>query len=301
MSTFGLPSNPECPVHIPNDLTKEQLLNFPAFKNWISNLQHSLSLQKKPDHTFHQSPYKLRKIDVQSCDFFGGERLGFVKLQAEVTNDNGEYLPGAVFLRGGSVGMLLILQPDDVPEGTEEDKYVILTVQPRIAAGSLALTELPAGMLDDSGKFAGKAAAEIEEETGLKVAENELIDMTSLALPSTEETTGETLHKAMYPSAGGCDEFIPLFLHERRVKRKTLDEWTGKLTGLRDHGEKITLKLVPLEDLYSEGGRDAKALGAWALYRALREKGKLHTAKATCRMKPKLVSALWDGNRSWTF
>jgi hypothetical protein len=41
-----------------------------------------------------------------------------------------------------------------------------------------------------------------------------------------------------------------------------LDEWTGKLTGLRDEGEKITLKLVRLEDLWWEGARDAKALRA---------------------------------------
>lgn len=130
-------------------------------------------------------------------------------------------------------------------------------------------------MLDDSGTFVGGAAKEIEEETGMKVPEDQLIDLTALALPSTEDNTGETLHKAMYPSAGGCDEFIPLFLHQRRVKRETLKEWQGKLTGIRDHEEKITLKLVRLEDLWKEGGRDAKALGAWAIYEGLRKEGKL--------------------------
>lgn len=130
-------------------------------------------------------------------------------------------------------------------------------------------------MLDDSGTFVGGAAKEIEEETGMKVPEDQLIDLTALALPSTEDNTGETLQKAMYPSAGGCDEFIPLFLHQRRVKRETLKEWQGKLTGIRDHGEKITLKLVRLEDLWKEGGRDAKALGAWAIYEGLRKEGKL--------------------------
>ncbi|KAF2144186.1 uncharacterized protein K452DRAFT_246422 [Aplosporella prunicola CBS 121167] len=277
MSTFTLPnSSPECPVNLTSDITKDQLLSFPAFKNWMSTLQHSLQAQQNKNHTFHAAPYKLRKIDVQACDWFGGgKKLGFVKLTAEVTNDEGEYLPGSVFLRGGSVGMLLILQPDDVPENTEKDKYVILTLQPRIPAGSLALAELPAGMLDDSGTFAGGAAKEIEEETGLKVPEDQLINLTELALPSSEDSTGERLQKAMYPSAGGCDEFIPLFLHQRRVKRDTLEDWQGKLTGLREHGEKITLKLVRLEDLWKEGGRDAKALGAWGLYDGLRREGKL--------------------------
>ena len=75
--------------------------------------------------------------------------------------------------------MLLILQPDDVPSNSEDEKHVILTLQPRIPAGSLSLAELPAGMLDDAGTFAGGAAKEIEEETGLQVPANELINMST--------------------------------------------------------------------------------------------------------------------------
>ena len=108
MSTFTLPdSHPEVPVHLISDLNKDQLLSFPAFKNWISTLKHSLALQKNKSHTFHSSPYQLRKIDIQSVDFFGGGRLGFLKLKAEISNNNGESLPGSVFLRGGSVGMMV--------------------------------------------------------------------------------------------------------------------------------------------------------------------------------------------------
>ncbi|KAK7519751.1 NUDIX family hydrolase [Phyllosticta citriasiana] len=294
MSTFTLPnSTPSCPVHLPPDLTRDALLSFPAFKNWIATLQRSLALQRHKQHTFHTSPYALRRIDVQACDWFGGgegKRLGFVKLKADVSNEAGEALPGSVFLRGGSVGMLLILQPTDVPADSEKDKFVILTIQPRVPAGSLAFAELPAGMLDDSGTFAGGAAKEIQEETGLRVADDQLTDLTALALadvpvcPATTITTttkpdgdalDEQLTPAMYPSAGSCDEFIPLFLHERRVERAELQTWQGRLTGLREHGEKITLKLVRLEELWRWGGRDSKALGAWALYEGLRREARL--------------------------
>lgn len=100
MCTFTLPnSKPEVPVHLTSDLSQEQLLSFPAFKTWISTLQHSLSTQQNKSHTFHSAPYKLRNIDIQSVDFFGGERVGFIKLKAEVSNDNGELLPGSVFVR----------------------------------------------------------------------------------------------------------------------------------------------------------------------------------------------------------
>ena len=169
--------------------------------------------------------------------------------------------------------MMVVLQPDDLPVGSQEEKHVLLTVQARIAAGGLRFVELPAGMVDD-GTFKGAAANEIEEELGLKIPEDELVNMTELALPERKEGEDE-LPRGMFPSPGGCDEFIPIFLHEKRVPRGTLREWTGKLTGLRDEGEKITLKLVRLEDLWCEGARDAKALGAWALWEGLKRCGKL--------------------------
>ena len=110
MSTFVLPGfEPECPVHLTSDLSEDQLLSFPAFKNWTGTLKQSLKQQENKSHTFHDAPYKLRSIDIQSVDFFGKskDRIGFIKLTAQVTNDNDEYLPGSVFLRGGSVAMLV--------------------------------------------------------------------------------------------------------------------------------------------------------------------------------------------------
>ena len=100
MSTFNLPNTkPDVPVHLTLDLSQEQLLSFPAFKTWVSTLQHSLSTQQNKSHTFYSAPYKLRNIEIQAVDFFGRERIGFIKLKAEVSNDKGEKLPGSVFVR----------------------------------------------------------------------------------------------------------------------------------------------------------------------------------------------------------
>ncbi|KAK4503150.1 hypothetical protein PRZ48_006578 [Zasmidium cellare] len=277
MSTFTLANtNPPCEVSLPQDLTKDQLLAFPAFKAWSKTIFRSLSLQSRPKHEFHKTPFQLKKITVQSADWFGhGEkrRLGFLKLQTTVENENGEWLPGAVFMRGGAVGMLLILQPDDVPRENEEEKYVILTTQPRIAAGSLSFTEIPAGMLDDEGTFSGGAAREIKEETGLEVDASELLDMTALAMDG--EQKDEVIAKGSFSSPGGCDEYIPLFLYQKRLPRSELDKFRGKLTGLRDEGERITLKVIKLHDLWKEGSRDGKTLAALALYEGLRREGKI--------------------------
>lgn len=114
MVTFTIPSSgdavdaSELTVNsTPENLSREQLLAFPAFKIWLSTLQRSLARQKNPSHEFHKNPYVLRGIEIQAVDFFRGGRLGFVKLRADVSNQDGESLPGSVFLRGGSVGILV--------------------------------------------------------------------------------------------------------------------------------------------------------------------------------------------------
>lgn len=171
--------------------------------------------------------------------------------------------------------MLLVLQPDDVPEGSEQDKHVILTVQPRIAAGSLAFAEIPAGMLDDAGSFAGGAAKEIEEETGLVVRTEELVDLTALALQGGQSHGEELLQEGVYTTPGVCDEFVPVFLYEKRIPREELEGFRGRLTGLREEGEKITLMVVRLEEVWRVAGRDAKTLAAWGLYVGLKGEGKI--------------------------
>ncbi|KAK5941938.1 hypothetical protein PMZ80_005889 [Knufia obscura] len=262
-------------IHLPSDLEENQLANFPAYKTWFSALTKSLNAQSSPKHIFHESPYKLRSIAVQSVDRFGGGRLGFLKFKADVRTDDGETLPASVFMRGGSVAMLLVLKPDDAK--TDDEEFAILTTQPRIPAGTFSFIEIPAGMLDDSGTFSGAAAKEIEEETGLTIEENELINMTQLALQSEESIEGEeqVLQDAVYPSPGGSDEFIPIFLARKTMPRSQIEEMQGKLTGLRDHGEKISLKIVKLKDVWKAAGRDAKTLSAICIYDGLRREGKL--------------------------
>ena len=249
-------------------------------QTWLQTLTRSLALQSNKTHPFHKDPYALRSVTVQSHDRFG-PKLGFLKLTALVANAAGEKLPGAALLRGPSVAMLFLLVPDDVdavPDSSDGERYAVLTVQPRVPAGSLAMVELPAGMVD-GGTFVGAAAREIQEELGVEIREDELVCLSEMARPRGErkgEGEGmEGLPLAMYPSPGGCDEHVSIFMHERKVPRGQLEGWTGRLTGLRDDGEKITLKLVPMRELWREGSRDGKCLAAVALWENLRREGKL--------------------------
>lgn len=265
------------PIDLPETIGLEELEGWTPFLNWKKTLHENLDLQKSQQHAFHDHPYSLRKIEVQSVDRFGS-KIGFVKINATIERDelpgdkkgskdpkpkSAQFLPGISFLRGDSVAILMILRPRD----SLTERYVVLTEQPRIPAGSLAFLEIPAGMIERE-TWIGAAAKEVEEETGFKIPKNELVNMTELALQNSEH--GETnLQNAMYPSPGGCDESIALFLWEKEMDRQEIEDLRGKLTGLRKQDEMITLRVKPYEDLWKEGARDAKTLAAWALYEGL--------------------------------
>lgn len=287
MSTFMLDGFQEpVEVSLPSNITKDQLLNFPAFKVWKNALQKNLALQSDPRHAFHDPPkrYTLRSILVQSVDWFGKSKIGFVKLKAVLRNsDPNHELPGIAFLRGGSVAMLMILRPKD----SRDERLVVMTEQPRVPAGSLAFLEIPAGMLDDSDTFSGAAAKEIFQETGFQIPKSELIDLTELALQDSRILESESLRQAMYPSPGGSDEFIPIFLWEKELDRQEIEDLRGKLTGERRQGELITLRLCDYEDLWREGARDAKTLAAWALYEGLNRAGVIQQELKNRRKKPR--------------
>jgi 8-oxo-dGTP pyrophosphatase MutT (NUDIX family) len=258
--------SPAVPVRLTADITQEQLLAFRPFNNWLSTLKSSLSRQKSSAHLSDTSPYALRSITIQSVDWFG-PRVGFIKLSAEVRNERNQFLPGIVFLRGGSVAVLMILRPND----SDTERWAIMVEQPRIPAGSLSFREIPAGMLDGDNTFAGTAAREIKEETGFEIKQNELVDLTVLALEGTKVT--ESLQNGMYPSPGGSDEFVGIFLWEKVLHRMEIEDLKDKLSGLRGQGEMNSLRLVDYEELWRFASRDSKTMTACYLYERLRRIG----------------------------
>nr|KAJ3421366.1 hypothetical protein HK105_003757 [Polyrhizophydium stewartii] len=202
-----------------------------------------------------------------------GRRIGFVKFTAGIRwAEDGKPLPGIVFCRGGAVAVLLIVRPSDAAAavadqgGNDDDSWVVLTVQPRLPVALLEDPALPAGMLDGDSNFAGVAAKELEEECGIRMTAEDLVDLTSFRTLDEGDDEGAGVDETgLFPSAGGCDEFIRLFLCEKRLPLAQIRELEGREAGLRDEGERIRVKLVRLRDLW-RSTRDMKALAALALY-----------------------------------
>ncbi|KAJ1672658.1 hypothetical protein EV182_006753, partial [Spiromyces aspiralis] len=171
---------------LPPGVSLQDVRNFPPFDNWCKKLDTQLC-------TFHND-IQINAIRVTSLTLFKSNKIGFINFAVDASwkDDAHASIPGQVFMRGGSVAILLIVRPEtSLPSGDSStpkytpsylDKtgHVVLTVQPRLPIANLSMSELPAGMLDDSKQFAGKAAQEIEEETGIKINEDDMVDMTSL-------------------------------------------------------------------------------------------------------------------------
>ncbi len=185
--------------------------------------------------------FTIKKIDVQAADkrFDGG--LLFAKIKAEVVDENGDFVPGSVFLRGDAVAMLVILNDG-------ENKWAVLTCQQRFPVGIYESVEIPAGMMDDNGDFAGTAAREIEEETGLIIKKEFLVFLEEIVV-----------------SGGGSDERIQLFACEISKSKEEINELHGKVTGAVHENERIKLMIVPFNEL-PQHTTDPKTLLAYGFY-----------------------------------
>ena len=162
-------------------------------------------------------------------------------------------LPGICFLRGNAVAILVALFCDD------GRVYSLLTDQPRVPLGMASVLELPAGMLDnDAHSVTGIAVQEMREECGITVRDTDFVDLTELACQEAV-AAGNLPIPALSPSGGACDEMLRYLYLEKSVTTAELEEMKGRLHGLRDHGEYITLTVVPMEDLWKISG-DTKAM-----------------------------------------
>ncbi|MBU6450958.1 MAG: NUDIX domain-containing protein [Cyanobacteria bacterium REEB67] len=207
------------------------------FKNWVESID--------------DSKFVIKGIELQSVDMFGPKQniVGFVKFVADVVDLDGEPQHGIIFMRGGAVGMLVIINK----------KHVVVTVQPRLATGSFGFIELAAGMLDGSGNFAGVAAKEIEEELGLKIPADKLTDLGAVSGSSD----------GFFLSPGGCDETMRLFCIEIEISDDELAAMEGKCTGVIEEHEQIALKIIPYDELWKLP--DAKSAVAYLYYEKLKE------------------------------
>ncbi|XP_006396823.2 nudix hydrolase 14, chloroplastic [Eutrema salsugineum] len=253
--SIELPSQPTEPVLVAaaagvSSSDFRNAIDSSMFKNWLRNLESETGILADGTVT-------LKQVLIQGVDMFG-KRIGFLKFKADIFDkETNQKVPGIVFARGPAVAVLILLESNG-------ETYAVLTEQVRVPTGKIVL-ELPAGMLDDDeGDFVGTAVREVEEEIGIKLKKEDMVDLTAFLDPSTG-------HR-VFPSPGGCDEEMSVFLYRRQVEQETIRQLQGKETGLREHGEFIKVRLVPYRELWRKTA-DAKVLISIGLYEMAQREG----------------------------
>ena len=216
---------------------KSDLLSTPMVRRWIDAMAERFSVSR---------------VAIVSVDwtFRRPRRALFVKLRADARDRVGRPLNGIVLLRGDAVGILVVLRVEG-----EAEPRLLLVRQARVPAAEPALAEIPAGMMDHGSENPlDVAVRELEEETGLKAAPSEMVDL----LPNHPD--------GYLSSVGLMDERLFLYAWEKSVTRAELEEICRGEHGEGEENEFIALETVPA----SRGAelRDGKSLTAWLLWRA---------------------------------
>ena len=209
--------------HFPFEQSCNFLRAFVPFQEWLKKAHAAFGEGFRVVRVLSIYPFASTSTDDPKVKH--PRPIGFAFVDADIFV-NGKPVPGAGFLRGGSVAILPVLKAQETGE-----EFTLLTCQARVPKAEKRARESPAGMLDGvKKKFAGVAAKEMEEETGLIFAEEEL------------EYLG-----IMDPSMGGCDEDIRMFRGVKVMPAANIAELKGKLTGA-DENEAIVLEVLPMAD-----------------------------------------------------
>jgi 8-oxo-dGTP pyrophosphatase MutT (NUDIX family) len=170
--------------------------------------------------------------EVKGMDLFPGPRIGFMEMDVRY-QVSGNSHSERVILSGCSVSMVVLVRCIDDPV-----LYTIIVRQPRIGRGIISY-EFPAGFVDDSRDFREAAVRELQEECGVSVSPDELIDLGELL-------TGEGHQLLPFPEVFG--EKTSAYLLILTKTREEIAAMDGQLGGVDDE-EQIFLQLIPFNDV----------------------------------------------------
>ena len=116
-------------------------------------------------------------------------------------------------------------------------------------------------MLDSEEEYRNPSRAAkkvLEEECGITVAAEELVDLTDLAC---QEATvmGHLPYPGVAPSGGTCDEFVRYFYVEKTVTLEQLKGLDKKLVASKEFSTAHVLTVVPMEKVWKVSG-DSKTM-----------------------------------------
>ena len=203
-----------------------------------------------------ESGCTIQKIEPVSLLYKKNGELLFALLDTDIRSPEGYKLPHIVFIRGDACLIVTLVRNRD----TGEERFLMVR-QRRVGNGSYSL-EFPAGMLDkDVDDPIGVAARELTEETGIKVATNDLFPLCD---------------RKLFSSVGASDEGIYYYgciMELDDAAWRSLAEGSkGREAGNPSEEEHISVALMSRKEAEKEATSLQVHLGFY-LFEAYRSKG----------------------------
>ena len=218
----------------------------------ISKSIHITSWSKMIDHSI-----KIGSFDIKSVDIFPGDRIGFIEADINYTSNNINNSE-RIILVGGSASIVVLIICEET-----KDIYTVLVKQPRIGSGGLQY-EFPAGLADDSTDFRMTAVRELEEECGIIVDKESIVNLSELINGSDEK---------YFTHAHNFYEEVSFYLAVKTMKMSEIKGLDGRYGGV-DEEEQITNHIFLFDDIlnFSE---DPATISIMFLIKKLIKKGKI--------------------------
>ncbi|MEO0897221.1 MAG: NUDIX domain-containing protein [Bacteroidota bacterium] len=194
---------------------QEALTNSSKFKLWKRNLE-------KNGLDIHGMEEKYSRI------WRNGEVL-FSLVLLDASPPEGKKIPPVCFLKGEVCCIMVIL----IDEATGE-KFNLLVKQRRICHGGFVYEQV-AGLVDEGEQPLEVAVREVEEETGLKVKPEQVIQLNE---------------EPYYPSTGTSDEAMYYFYCELTMPKDQIIALGGQETGLASEHEQIFTHLATIPEAF---------------------------------------------------
>jgi len=213
---------------------------------------------EKVSRVFGSRRIDLLGLEIQSIDFID-QRVDSIKLKVEsvLKDDETEIKDGEMteicWLRDFSVGILIEL--DCVEDDTI---WSVLVDQPRMNIGAVSALELPVGHVDvDGDSVVGREITEVENSTGLTMKLSQLENLSKLAYENCSIYNASGL----CPALGNCSEFVKIMYARKEITKREMASLRTRLSQMREEGASMTLRVVPLDDLWKVSA-DMKVVSA---------------------------------------
>jgi 8-oxo-dGTP pyrophosphatase MutT (NUDIX family) len=203
----------QLPANVPSHLLDASIL-LPEWRKWMD-----------PE-------FSVQAAVVHAFDIFPGPRIGFADLEVQC-GFRGQIHSQRFLLSGYSVSMCVLVKCEGDPR-----LYTLMVEQPRIGCGKVTL-EFPAGFLDDSLDFRAGAVRELEEECGISIQEQDLIDIGGM-LGGAGQLFG------VFPEQFG--ELLAAYVAIVKMSADEFSRFQGRTGGV-DEDEQIVQRIIPFDDV----------------------------------------------------